>query len=229
MDTLEEKVNSVVDTMTKGDDGKWQLPEDLPEELRFAAMAERRRRDTQAEYSRVQNRLKALEAENSQLAAGWEADLTAKLTLEQQADLAELKLSDPDAWRAKLGELEQEARNKFAETRTQIASKATAESEKERRERVLADFLAANEGFELNDEIIENDLPPRFLKQLEKGEVDFETFLSNAHAYLTKGKTVAPGEPAPKGPNLGKAGGGAVPEGAAVDADIIKSYRNEVY
>lgn len=231
MDTpdFEAKVNEIVGSMTKAEDGKWTLPEEVEPAMAYAAMAERRRRDTQSEYSKVQNRLKALETENAQLAQNWEKDLVEKLTLEQRADLEELKATDPDAWRQKLVELEQTGKTQFSERKAEISKQVTKESELERRQRVLEEFSAAHEDFQLTDEILENDIPPRFAKRLESGEWDFETFVEESYKFLTGDKAIKQPPKAPAGPNLTKQPGAAAPSQDAIDADIIQSYRNEVY
>lgn len=226
--TFEQKVNTILAEAKQGDDGKLVLPEDLDEATRFSVMAEKRRRDTQASYTSNQQRLKALEVENAELAKGWEKDVTSKLTADQQADLEELKHEDPEAWRHKINELEQQNRTAFAETREQISSKAKEESELERRTRLLAEHNEANPEHQLTDDVIDNDIPPRFTKQLANGEVSFEEFLAKCAEYLGKPKVIK-GTDAPKSPNLAKIPGGATPTDTAVEASISESYKSEIY
>lgn len=229
--SIEQRVNTLVDSMVKTEDDKWTLPEgtDASAEMQYAAMSERRRRDTQGEYGRGQQQLKAMTAENERLASGWEKDATASLTKEQRDDLELLKHEDPDAWRVKLNEYEQANRTAFGEKRASIKTEVQNETELEKRTRLLDEHNAANPDNQLTDDTIDNDLPPRFLKQLESGELDFEQFITKSAEYLGKGKVLAPGATPPAEPNLGKAGGSSKPTDTAVAGDIAKTYKNEIY
>lgn len=231
--SFEETVNSIVAEMTQSEDGTWQLPEEkaaeLDEPTKYAVTAERRRRDTQAAYSKSQNETKRLKTENELLAKAWEEDVTSTLTAAQRDELDELKVTDPDAWRTKINEYEQANKNSFGTKRQEIGKKASDETEIERRERVMAEFNEAHPGFTLTDDIIANDLPPRYLKQLETGDISFEDFLAKAHKFLEGPKKLEESEQPPKGPNLGKVGGSNKPDDGAVDKDIRTSYKSETY
>ncbi|RKY52068.1 MAG: hypothetical protein DRP93_08800 [Candidatus Neomarinimicrobiota bacterium] len=226
--SFKEQVNAAVDTMKQDDSGNWQLPTDseLSEEVTYAATLEKRRRDTQSEFSRGQQALKVVEAENKKLTEGWAQET--KLTTEQVAELDELKHTDPDGWRNKIDEYEGEARSRFAETRETITQEARVESETDYRTRVMAEFDEANPEISLTDEVITNDLPPRYLKSLEAGETTFDEFLVQAKDYLTKGKVMKT-EPEVEELSLGKASGSSTPESRAVDEDARTSYKNETY
>jgi len=56
--------------------------------------------------------------------------------------------------------------------------------------------------------VVANDIPPRITNKLKNGEVTFEEFLSEAGAYLDKGK-VASNESDPALPELHKETGGS--------------------
>jgi hypothetical protein len=229
--TFEQKVNAIVSKASLSDDGTLVLPEDmqLDEPTRFAVTLEKRRRDTQSAYSQTQARVKTLEAENKHLADAWKADAGTKLTKEQRDDLEELKHSDPDAWRTRLNEIEQENANSFTTRKTEISQKASQETELEQRQRLLEEFTTANEGLVLNDQVIEDEIPPKFIKQLEKGEVDFETFLNNCKNFLTAGKVLAQPDNDVDDVSLGKMPGGSRPSASAVDGAVKDSYKTEVY
>jgi hypothetical protein len=227
--TFEQKVNSILAEAKPGEDGKLVLPEDLDEATRFSVMAEKRRRDTQAAYTTSQQRAKALEVENQELAKGWEGDVVGKLNSEQQAELEELKHEDPEAWRQRINALEQENRQAFAETRENISSKAKEESELDRRTRLLAEYNESNPSVLITDDVIDNDVPPRFTRQLANGEINFEEFLSKVSDYLGKPKVLSPGTKAPDSPNLANSSGGATPSDKAVEASISESYKTETY
>jgi hypothetical protein len=230
-ESFEEQVNSVASAMTQAEDGNWVIPEDLEvtPEVKFAANLEKRRRDTQAAYGKTNQRLKALEVENAELAKGWESDVSLALTEEQEAELNELKHSDPDAWRVRLNEVEAENKSKFEETKTNIVNKAKTESELERRTRVMAEFSEANPDLVINDQVINDDVPPKYTRQLSAGEITFDEFLETVKTYLTKGRVLEGGEGAPKSPDLSKSGGSSKPTEQAVNASISESYKNETY
>ena len=116
--------------LVKNDEGSWALPEgtEATELEAHAAMAERRRRDTQAEYSRGQAALKTAQAENTRLTQAWEKDALGKMTGEQREELDALKHEDPDAWRVKLNEYEQANRAAFGERTQAIKQEASQET-----------------------------------------------------------------------------------------------------
>lgn len=231
--TFEQKVNSIVDQFQVGEDGKASLPEDVAQDLDqatlYAVTAEKRRRDTQAAFTRNQQELKRSNAENERLRNRWKADAVKNLSDEQREELDDLKHSDPDAWRAKLNEIEQNASTAFDEQLQTISDEVHNETELERRARVLDEFQSSNPGIVLNDEVIENDIPPRFTKQLENGEVSFEEFLDKCKKFLSEGRVL---ETPPKGeeqPTLHDLGGGSAPREEDVAAAAKSSYKNEVF
>lgn len=229
--SIEQRVNALVDSMVKNEEGSWTLPEgaEASDVEAFAAMAERRRRDTQSEYSRGQQHLKTLQAENNRLITAWEADALSKMSSSQREELDTLKHEDPEAWRVKLNEYEQANRAAFGERTQAIKAEASHETELERRTRLLEEYNSAYPELALTDDVIDNDLPPRFMKKLEAGEIDFEQFIADAADYLGRGKVMEPGTPAPKEPNLGKAPGNSTPSDTAVAASVSESYKSELY
>lgn len=228
--SIEQQVNTLTDSMVQTEEGKWTLPEgtEASPELLFAANAERRRRDTQASFSRNQQTLKAVQAENAQLTEGWAADVASALTPEQREELDTLKHEDPDAWRQKLNQYEADNRASFTEKTSGIKVKAQQETELEQRERLLDEYNEANPDYQLTDDVIENDLPPRFTKQLESGDITFTEFLAKSSEYLGKPKVVK-GDPAPEDPSLGKAPGGTTPSEEAINGAVQNSYKSETY
>jgi hypothetical protein len=228
-----DTVNEAVSQMTQGEDGKWSLPDSVDkgnEALVYAVNSERRRRDTQAAYTRTSQEKARLEAENKHLAEGWQKDFSSSMTTEQQAELEELKVTDPEAWRIKLNELENARQAKFNETRTSIQQKAVGESELDYRQRALQEFSEAHPDLKLTDDVIQNDIPPRLTKQLENGEVTFGAFLDKVAEYMTKGRVVKPTEEVPNGGvDLGKAAGGSLPDGNAIKEASKTQYNDEIY
>lgn len=225
-------VDKAIKEAKQDDKGNLVLPEDLDESVKYAATIEKRRRDTQAAYTRDRQKLTALEAEKATLFSEVVGDVKLELTDEQVNELEELKFSDPEAWRRKVNDYEkvalQKKRTSVEEKLKQVSTSALDNDELERRKTVLEEFVKSHAGFTLNDDIIANDIPPRISKKLEKGEITFDQFLETCFEYLTTGKTVKT-EATMEQPNLRKVPGGASPSDTAVKEDIISSYENEIY
>lgn len=200
------------------------LEEQLAEARKAAEIAEQRRRETQAAYTKGQQRLKALEAEKALL-----AEKVGSLSVKDTEELERLKAYDPDAWYEKKKQLETQSKQELQQKLQEVSSRAAQEAELERRTQLLEEFNASHPGFELTDQIIELDVPARYTKQLEKGEVTFEQFLENVHKHLTVPKTVGDGNKPLNQPDLGKLGGGDTPSKATTAVDIVNSYKKEIF
>lgn len=228
--TFEAKVNELVSQATFADDGTMQLPEgvEADEAVLYAAKLEKQRRDTQASYTRAQQERKRLEAENAKLAEHWQQDAIKTLSATDRADLEELKATDPEAWRERMNQLEQEQIQKFNERRNTISQEASQLTELELREQQLEEFNQANPDFQITDDVIDNDIPPRLTKQLEKGEISFTEFLEKAKKFVTTPKKVV-GQQAPGEPNLGQVPGGHKPSEGARQQQMSNDYNNEIF
>ena len=227
-----DAVSEAVKGITRGKDGKYVLPRGLSAEVRYAAILEQRRRDTQSEFTKGNQAKKALEAENNALKQKAMKSVSLNLTAEQAEELDDLKFSDPEAWRKKMNKLEREALAKqeqeLNDEIAQVSADTLAKDELERRKDVLAEFNKENPGFQLNDQIIANDIPPRIVKRLETGTISFEAFLNECKDYLTTGKVVKQ-EKLRDQPNLSKVGGGSRPDKHAEKEDMVLSYNKEVF
>lgn len=186
--TFEQQVNDVASKMTQGEDGNWEFPEDLDvdDNVKFAANLERRRRDTQAAYGKNRQETEQLRKEKELLLSSWEKEVQTDLTQEQKDELEELKNTDLEAWRAKINHYEANSKTRFSEKATEISEKAAKETELQRRERLLNEFNEANPDIQITDD----DVPPRYLKELEQGETTFEEFLEKCKKFLGAGKVV---------------------------------------
>ena len=231
--TFKDRVDEVVGKMVKNDKDVWEIPkdvaEDLPEEIKYAATLEKRFRDTQGHYTKTNKRLKELETVNSKLESHLVETATNHLTPEQRDELDELKLRDPDAWREKLNEHEQTAKQLLQERIEAYRKEGLEMSELEVRKHQLEAFTERT-GIELNDDIIADELPARYSKQLEKGEITFEQFLEKAQKFLTKEKVIAGSEDEPKKKtSLDGLPGGATPTETAQHEDIKQTYKKTVF
>ncbi len=223
-ETFEAKVHGIVSTVTRDESGKLQLPEGLDEATAFGVTTEIRRRDTQSAFSKVTAKAKQLETENQRYISGWEQDVIDTLTAKESAELEELKHTDPDAWRTKLNELQTTKKSKLAERRAKITTEAATVIQEESRAEILSRFEAQYPGI-LTEEVLNNDIPPRLVKNLEEGKVDFEGFLQSCVEFMTKGRTLDKGTQAPNTVDLSKLPGGGSPSEAAVTTSDIEQYR----
>lgn len=232
--SFEEKVLEVVGKAVKNETGALILTDealaDIPEELAYAAKTELRYRNTQAGYTRAQQEVKKLSKVREELAKKLEETTPLKLTKAQKDELDELKISDPDAWREKLAEYEAQSKQTFKQTLQQIEQEGENYSELELRQAKLEAFTEET-GLELNDTIIDEQLPAGYKKKLESGAWSFDKFLEQAHKYLTSGKIIkgAGEDGAPGEHNLNQQPGGKTPSKSASEGDVVETYKNALF
>ena len=225
--SFEETVNETIANIKTTEDGKWELPEGTDEGVAFAVMAEKRRRDTQTAFNQERQKNIAFEAELTEYRTQAERDAVNRMSSEQQAELEELKYSDPENWRTRLNEIEQQNKAAFEVQAAELSNKAKTKSERASREEALAEWVAANPDLELNDETIEDNIPPKYMKQLDKGEISFDEFLGVAKRYLSKGKTLAKEEGPAKTPDLSSVGGSTVPNESG--RQVETTYKDAIF
>ncbi len=226
--TYEQQVSSALAGMKQDDGGKWVLPDGLSEDVRFSANTERRRRDTESALSKTRLQLKAQESVNEELTKRVTDSTPLAVSAEVSAELEELMYSDPQAWRAKMNELEKTASATTQTELNEMTSKASQQAELELRQNMLNKFNTEHPDTPLTDEVVANDLPPRITNQLAEGRVTFDEFLTLAHTYITTPKKVK-GTPVEDLPNIGLAGGGASPSQDAIDGDTSATYQNTIF
>ena len=233
---VEAQVNEALKVLSEVEDKNEQKEalKDFDPTIVYAARAEKRRRDTQAAYTKAQQEKIALQKEKEALEelVAQELEKSLDLTPEQQEELDELKLIDPDEWRARLNALEQEQKtmkkSKIKELQDKAREEAITEAEIERRRQVLEEWQVKHPDVELDDEIIANEVPPKYMKDLEEGKVSFEDFLDRVYDFLTANKIV-PQDKAPNTPNLSKVSGGATPSDNAKAEDIVALYMKTTF
>lgn len=225
---IDSQVNELISKATRDENGKIVLPEADPA-LVYAAKAELRRRDTQAEYTRTTQKLKQVEQFSNKLTEELEAAIVSSVSATEQARLAELKSSNPDEWVKELRSLEETAKGK-ARTKIEEARNTTAAlTETERRAVVLTEWLQNNPGINIDDDVIANDIPPRLTKQLADGKITFEQFLDAAGKVIKGEVTLKKGDEAPNMPDLSKVAGGADADAASRSKQSDNDYAKEVY
>ena len=233
MSKFTDEVSELVGKMEKGDDGNWALPEelskDLDEPILFAVTAERRYRDTQGAFTKAQQGFKRQEA----ITVGLEERLLNSevvLTKEQKFELADLKKTDPEAWRTKLNEYETAGKVLLKTELEEIRTKSGNKGEVEVRIEQMT-VWSENTGIKLNDEIVDNSLPPSFKKDLEAGKITFEQFLTKAGNFLKSAKVI---EKAGESTNddtldLGRIAGGQEPTNEAQKGDFEETYKDTIF
>lgn len=231
--TTESKVAELLGSSNHDSEGNIKFPDDTSDEVKFAVNSEKRRRDTQAEFTKSKQAQAALEAEKTELLKQVHGNVKPELSHEQVAELDELKFSDPDLWHNKLRTYESEAQAKHTMEVQKRLKEVSAEGAKtaglELRKKALEEFQITNPDFKLTDDILKNDIPPRITNRLQNNEVSFDQFLQEANDYLKKGKVVATVESILGQPNLSKVAGNDLPLDSAVDKESKKAYENEIY
>lgn len=232
MNDFRETVNELVSKMEEKD-GKWVLPEDVAEGLddatKFAVTAERRYRDTQGAYTKTNQELKKQQA----IAKGLEEKLMSSevlLTKEQKFELNDLRKTDPEAWRAKMDEYETANKEKLSNELADIASNSAQKTELEIRTEQMQAWSKST-GIELNDDVVANDLPPRYLKQLETGDITFEEFLNKAGDFLKADKVIEGSNESAEDDtkNLNQVAGGSEPSKRAQEGDFEETYEDTIF
>lgn len=188
---------------------------------------EKRFKDTQSAYTKSQQELKAVKAKLEALEKLTQP--VVQLDEATQAQLDELKYSNPEAWRDKMNSLEAEAKLKHLSVLSEAEKVAMQQAELEQRAQILSEYNSKHPQNPITDEVIMFDVPPRITKKLENGEISFEQFLTEAHNFLYAPKKVGDGNQTFKQPNMRDFGGGTTPTDNAVDSSIIENYKNLVY
>jgi len=199
--TLNDRVDEALKNVD--DNGKLVFADDVDPVFKELVKAKKIARDNQSAFTKGQMELAKTKAAKEAL----EKQITSAsptLTPEQVSELDDLKYSDPDTWRTKLNQYENEARAKAKEALEEITETAstTAAADltlKQRQEAI--DSFSSDTGIELTKDILENDVPPRL--QAKMKDMPFNEYLSEVAAYLGKTKVVKD-EQVAKTTNIGK-------------------------
>lgn len=142
----------------------------------------KRMKDTQASYTKGQQKNKELEA---QLKV-YQDQFTVAANYETP-EMEELKMTNPDEWYRMKREMEMKAQNSFREKLESASSEARQAQIKADNEVLLREFKERNP--DITDEFI-NDVPFRIHSKLQSGEISFGEFLNQVEEYARQGKTV---------------------------------------
>lgn len=219
--TFSDKVNTVLKTMKVDDKGVLVFPTDteMTEELKYAVMTEKRRRDTHTSFTKSRQQVATLTSERDVYKDQLVQNVPLKLTDEQTKRLGELKHSDPDAWYHEMQTLEAEHVVSQKAKLDDLHITASKQSALEHRKQVLAEFIKANPSFSLKDD----DIPPRLSKRLESGEISFEDFLAEASTFSKLPQKLLTTDD-PDDPSLSDIAGTSAPQRRAVQASIELDY-----
>ena len=227
--TFEEKVNTAVSSAKQDENGNLILPDDLSEDILYAARAEKRRRDTQSALAKVSSVKSVLEVENEELRKLVLEGKRIELSPDDEEELNELMHSDPKAWREKMNALEQNATTTVTTKLSAISDAAKTKGSVGEREVLLQAFQDDNPGLVITDEVLANDIPPRITRALESGEISFMTFLGNVKSYLESGKAIDKGQKLADEPNLSTLAGSDVPGKNADEAQTETDYEKMIF
>lgn len=225
-------VSNIVKQITTDEAGNYIFPTDveLTEEIKFAATAEKRRRDTQAEFTKVNKSKLALEAENALLK---ETLLKQSIVFspEEVEELEDLKLEDPEKWRQRLNELEQktiqERQTKINSVSTEVKTQAEKNFEVSMQGKVLEEFNKLH-GIGLTEELLADEVPNRITKKLVEGKVSYEEYLEESFTYLKTNKAIKE-EPVMGDPNLNRVSGGKEPGKFDAEPSLREAYSKDLY
>lgn len=225
-------VSNIVKQITTDETGNYIFPTDveLTEEIKFAATAEKRRRDTQAEFTKVNKSKLALEAENALLK---ETLLKQSIVFspEEVEELEDLKLENPEQWRQRLNELEQktiqERQTKINSVSTEVKTQAEKNFEVSMQGKVLEEFNKFH-GISLTEELLADEVPNRITKKLVEGKVSYEEYLEESFTYLKTNKAIKE-ESVMDDPNLNRVSGGREPGKFDAEPSLREAYSKDLY
>ena len=220
------EVNRLLKETKVTEDGKFEYPEGISDWARVAIANEKKFRDLQVPLTRTAQDNKLLESENEVL-----KDKLAKLTAltdEQSNELEQLKVTDPEAYFDKRTEYEAKAASQFDEELADVRTKTKGELELERREQYIADFNTGRK-VPITQELIDNEVPAKFVKQLQANEITFEEFVTGVASFVDTPKAYGKKEEVTNVTDLGNVAGGDTPSKEKQYDNIAESYANIVF
>ncbi len=222
----QSEVNRLLKETKVTEDGKFEFPADTPAWAKVAIANEKKFRDTQGSFTKATQDNKLLTAEIGVL-KGKLAGKTA-LTQEQHDELDTLKITDPEAYFDKRTEYEALANTQYDTELADVRSKTTGEIELDRRNKYVEEFNLGRE-IPINQELIDNEVPPKFFKQLEANEVTFEEFMSNVAGYVDTPKVIGNQDKDKEITNLSDVAGGGEPSKEKRYDNLAEDYANMVF
>jgi len=214
--------------------GKLQLPDELSDVEKELIRQAKRTRDAQSALSKLREEKIAIEAKAGVLEETVKKVLPADLGLsdDEQAELETLKYRDPDAYHIRMTELEKANAAKAEETVTGLTTEAIEKAKQshiaQNRLAVLEEFRSANPDLQLTDDVLVNDVPPRFMNELNEGKYDYNTYLEKVAEYIKTGK-VLPSKGSAEEKSLGDVTGGLTPGKKAAENAGKQDYKKMTF
>ena len=217
----QELINKTLKEVKVDENGKFIYPENIDPMLKAAVAAAKSFRDTQASYTKSQQRLKALEAE----LAAMRTEIVKEaprlvLTPEEQQQLNELKYKDPDKWYQTMQQLEQKGAEAIEKKFGEVREKTEAEAIVEERKRLLTEFNKGKEK-QLTPEQLELEVPAKWVQEVVEGKTSFVDFLEKAETFIYGSKAVDQPPKPPKTTDLNKETGSSFPQESNGDKEGI--------
>ena len=204
------------------DKGKLNLPDDMPDWQKHVVRGEKRQRDAQSALGKAKDQLRTSEATNKVL-NDKQLVLPANLGLSQDeiTEINGLATSDPEQYRLRMNAAETNARTKAQEELDSGVTKSIEEANTshitQNRVTVLQNFRDANPELVITDDVLVNDVPPRFMNDLTSGKyANYGEYLEAVKGYLEKGVVIPAGNEGDKH-NLNHVSGASTPGKLAGD------------
>lgn len=199
-----------------------ELQAQLAEAKQQLETAEKRRKDTVAEFTRRSQENKALQAEIEMLKE------KAQFGVEMTPELEQLMYDNPKEWRLKMNEIERQQQADFEKALEEKKAALSKQDVAAERARILAEFNERHPECKITDEVIAQDIPPRILKELDRTK-SFEEVLADIYTYLTGRKAIGDSQQTLNQPDLSSMAGGPKPSDVATAKDYAASYQDEIY
>ncbi len=140
--------------------------------------------------NQTSNEVSVLEQEKQFYADSLQNNYSMSLSMDERNRLDQLKMEDPDKWRDTLNRLEQDKK--------QLAKKEYEDIEKKIKEKVYSEikenqikvFEKENPELSINFEMLQEEVPPKYIKKYNEGEIDTKQLLEVAKTYITKKKKI---------------------------------------
>jgi len=184
-------INDTIKKLDIDENGKFVYPGDMDPMLKAAISATKSFRDTQSSFTKNQQELKGSKAEIEALrdqVTQYEAP-TSGLSQEEQTALMELKFTDPDEWHKRMNTLDAQAADRVREKFDGVRKEAESRTVEEMRVDALGVFNEATEN-KLTQDMLQFDVPPRWVQEVQAGELSFDEFLTRSSDFIFGNKVV---------------------------------------
>ena len=221
--SFDEVVSLALKSSTKDDKGKIQFPEETPEHVRVAAIAEKRRRDTVSSNTKLSQEVSKLRATNEELQSLVNGKIPLNLSEEQKEELEELKSKDEVAYVKKYSSYLNLANEEFEKRIEEKVAKQTEAEWAAEADKALIEYREKNPEFNLTASNIEYDIPKKFTDRWRSGELSHTQYFNLVNDFF--GSTVGDGQEISKMTSLSEADGSSrITEGSIKEQDFSTKF-----